>query len=227
MGIFPPGPGRGERGTVGYTERASGAGGPPRRRPPAGCPERWPMRLLSSRVNSLVRQIPARYADADGQQLQRELIDFFENAPVALHWVAEDGRILWANRAELELLGYPSEEYIGRNIAEFHADADVIADILRRLSRNETLHNYEARLRRKDGSIRRVLITSNVFWENGKFVHTRSFTRDFTERMADEEAWRRDEHARLFANWQRDYAIFMLDGDGHVLTWRTGARRLK
>ena len=34
------------------------------------------MRLLSSRVNSLVRQIPARYTDADGQQLQRELIDF-------------------------------------------------------------------------------------------------------------------------------------------------------
>src|SRR5437762_6688707 len=76
MGIFPPGPGRGERGTVGYTERASGAGGTHRRRPPAGCPERWPMRLLSSRVNSLVRQIPARYTDADGQQLQRELIDF-------------------------------------------------------------------------------------------------------------------------------------------------------
>src|SRR5439155_237745 len=89
MGIFPPGPGRGERGTVGYTERASGAGGTHRRRRPAGCPERWPMRLLSSRANSLVRQIPARYADAGGQQLQRELIDFFENAPIAFHWVDE------------------------------------------------------------------------------------------------------------------------------------------
>ena len=87
------------------------------------------MRLLSSRVNSLVRQIPARYADADGQQLQRELIDFFENAPIAFHWVDEDGRIIWANRAELELLGYTSEEFIGRPAAEFHADADVIADV--------------------------------------------------------------------------------------------------
>jgi diguanylate cyclase (GGDEF)-like protein/PAS domain S-box-containing protein len=171
---------------------------------------------------------PAPYADAGGQQLQREeLVDFFDNAPVALHWVAEDGRILWANRAELELLGYSSEEYIGRNIAEFHADADVIADILRRLSRHETVHNYEARLLRRDGSIRHVLITSNVFWENGKFVHTRCFTRDITERKAAEEALRRDEHRRVLAHWIRDYAIFMLDSNGHVMTWNTGNRLLK
>jgi diguanylate cyclase (GGDEF)-like protein/PAS domain S-box-containing protein len=159
---------------------------------------------------------------------QREaLSDFVDNAPVPLHWLAEDGRILWANRAELELLGYSSEEYIGRNTAEFHEDADAIADILRRLSRNETVNNYEARLRRKDGSIRHVLIMSNVFWENEKFVHTRCFTRDITERKADEDARRRDEHARLLDHWIRDYAIFMLDEDGHVMTWNTGARLLK
>src|SRR5437762_9895142 len=158
---------------------------------------------------------------------REELVDFFENAPVPMHWVAEDGRILWANRAELELLGYTSEEYIGRNIAEFHADADVIPDILRRLSRSETLHNYEARLRCKDASIRYVLITSDVFWENGKFVHTRCFTRDITERKAAEEARRQDEHVRLLANWVRDYAIFMMDRDGHVITWNTGAKLLK
>jgi len=185
------------------------------------------MRLLSSRADTLVGQIPAPYVDAWSRQLQRELLDFFENAPVALHWAAEDGRILWANPAELELLGYTSEEYIGRNIAEFHADADVIADILRRLSRGETLHNYEARLRSKDGSIRYVLLMCNVFRENGKFVHTRCFTRDITERKAAEEARRQDEHVRLLAHWVRDYAIFMMDRDGHVITWNTGAKLLK
>src|SRR5437588_5577031 len=192
---------------------------------------KWVRDHPSAREARLVVPSWKRETDAargsDVRPQQEELIDFFDNAPVPLHWLAEDGRILWANRAELELLGYSSEEYIGRNIAEFHADADVIADILRRLSRNETVHNYEARLRRKDGSIRYVLITSNVFWQNGKFVHTRCFTRDITERKADEDALRRDEHTRLLDHWIRDYAIFMLDGDGHVITWNTGGRLLK
>ena len=50
------------------------------------------------------------------------------------------------------MLGYAAEEYIGRNITEFHVDAPVIDDILQRLCRGESLHEYEARLRAKDGS---------------------------------------------------------------------------
>src|SRR5678815_5298475 len=71
------------------------------------------------------------------QQRERELRDFIEHAAVALHWLAEDGTILWANEAELRLLGYSREEYIGHNIIEFHADKPVILDILQRLKNNE------------------------------------------------------------------------------------------
>ena len=106
---------------------------------------------------------------------------------MAMHWVGPDGTILWANRTELDMLGVTSEEYIGRNIAEFHADKPVIEDILDRLTKNETLRNYEARLRCKDGSIRQVLINSNVLWEDNKFVHTRCVTRDITDRKQSEE----------------------------------------
>ncbi len=60
---------------------------------------------------------------------ERELADFIENASVGLHWVGADGTILWANQAELDLLGYKHEEYIGCKINEFHADRDVISDI--------------------------------------------------------------------------------------------------
>jgi PAS domain S-box-containing protein len=97
-----------------------------------------------------------------------------------MHWVAEDGTVLWANRAELEMLGYEPNEFIGKHIAQFHADADVIADILGRLSRGETLREFQARLRCKDGSVRHVLINSNVYREDGRFLHTRCFTRDIT-----------------------------------------------
>lgn len=118
------------------------------------------------------------------------LEDFVENATEGLHWVGADGKILWANRAELELLGYTREEYIGHNITEFHADQSIIQDILCRLTNQEKLHSYEARLRCKDGSIRHVLINSSAYVEDGKFVHTRCFTHDITGQKEMEHALR-------------------------------------
>ena len=128
------------------------------------------------------------------------LRDFVENASVGLHWVGSDGIILWANKTELDLLGYTREEYFGHHIAEFHADQPVIEDILVRLTGGETLLDYEARLRCKDGSIRHVLINSNTLFENAQFVHTRCFTRDITQRMQAEEALRENE-------WRLRYAM--------------------
>ncbi|MDQ3012606.1 MAG: GAF domain-containing protein, partial [Acidobacteriota bacterium] len=119
---------------------------------------------------------------------RQELADFIENAAVGLHWMDQEGIIQWANRAELEMLGYSAKEYIGRHIAEFYLDKDVIDNILTRVSGNETLHNCEARLRRKDGSICYALISSTPYRENGKFIHTRCFTRDITERRNAEDA---------------------------------------
>ena len=49
------------------------------------------------------------------------------------------------------------------------------------LNGNETLFNYEAAVRCKDGSIKTVQISSNVYRQDEKFVHTRCFTIDITE----------------------------------------------
>ncbi|GIW54656.1 MAG: hypothetical protein KatS3mg082_1060 [Nitrospiraceae bacterium] len=119
---------------------------------------------------------------------ERDLSDFIEHAAVGMYWVGPDGRIMWVNQAEADLLGYAPGEMIGRHIAEFHADRAAIDDILERLSRGETLRNYEARLRGKDGSIKYVLIDANVRWENSAFSHTRCFARDITEATKAEQA---------------------------------------
>ena len=84
------------------------------------------------------------------------------------------------------MLGYSREEYIGRPIVDFHADEEAICDILNRLQEGEQLHEYPARLRCKDGSIKDVLIDSSVMFRDGGFVHTRCFTRDVTERGTGE-----------------------------------------
>jgi PAS domain-containing protein len=56
------------------------------------------------------------------QEYGVELIDYFENAPIALHWLGCDGNIIWANKRELEMLGYTAEEYIGHPLVEFCPD---------------------------------------------------------------------------------------------------------
>jgi PAS domain S-box-containing protein len=143
---------------------------------------------------------------------RRDLEDFFENGVVGLHWVASDGRILQANQAELDLLGYSREEYIGRPITDFHVDKETIRDILARLSRGEALDKYPARLRARDGSIKYVLISSNVQFEEGRFVHTRCFTLDVTGRVAAEAARRESEERLDLAIRARGLGIF----DWHV-----------
>ena len=137
----------------------------------------------------IVRDITERRAAEHARRRsEQSLADFFENANVCLKWVGPDGIILRANRAELELVGYPAEEYVGRHVAEFHNDQPVIETILTCLTRGDILDDYGARLRCRDGSIREVLINSTVLREHGKFIHTRCVTRDVTAQRQAEKA---------------------------------------
>jgi PAS domain S-box-containing protein len=144
--------------------------------------------LLNVAANQAIIAFRSAKHLATLKRSESNLRDFFENATLGLHWVDQNGIIIWANRKELEMLGYAREEYVGHSIKEFHTDGCVIEDILARLTRGETLHEYESQLRCKDGSIRTVLIDSSVLFENGKFIHTRCFTRDITERKQAEQA---------------------------------------
>lgn len=151
------------------------------------------------------------------RQSHLDLEDFFENSAVGLHIVSGDGIIQRANRAELDLLGYTAEEYVGRHIAEFHADAPVIGEILKRLSCGERLVRHPARLRAKDGSIKHVLITSNGRFVDGRLVNTRCFTLDVTDLHHAEHALR-DSEGRLAATYNAaTIGIAEADAEGNLL----------
>lgn len=155
--------------------------------------------------------------EEEAHRKNADLEDFFENSAIGLHIVGGDGIIQRANKAELALLGYEAEEYVGRHIAEFHADAPVIGDILQKLSCGEKLDRYPARLRAKDGSLKHVLITSNSRFEAGKFISTRCFTTDVTELHEAEKA-RRDSEDRLAATYEAaNIGIAEADSAGRLL----------
>jgi PAS domain S-box-containing protein len=151
-----------------------------------------------------------RKTEAALKRREEELSDFLEHAAQGLHQVGADGVIMWANRAEMDLLGYSSGEYIGHHIAEFHADPAVIDDILSKLTGGDRLSDYPARLRCRDGSIKHVLITSNARIENGRFMNTRCFTRDVTDRVRLEEAARARMEELADADRRKDEFLAML-----------------
>jgi PAS domain S-box-containing protein len=140
--------------------------------------------VLQQKARALETEIREREkAQLALQTRETELRDFVDNAVIPMHWVASDGTIVWANRAELNLLNYEADEYIGRPISDFHADSDAIKDILERLAGKEELTGYKARLRCKDGTARIVRLYSN---QSDDFGHTRCFTIDITDRERSE-----------------------------------------
>ncbi len=154
------------------------------------------------------------------------LEDFFEHAPIGLHVVAGDGTILRANKAELELLGYSAEEYVGWHVAEFHVDKPVVEDILDRLSRGEVLDRYPARMRAKDGSIRHVLFTSNAEVLDGKLVKSRCFVLDDTDRKLAEARERETEARSQAALASVPVAVYMTDAEGRITFFNEAYEKL-
>jgi len=119
---------------------------------------------------------------------ESELVDFFVNAPIALHWLSGTGLIVWANKKELDTLGYTADEYIGRNVMEFCPDEkERVLETFSLLGSNATIQNVPFKFRSKSGDLKYFIIDSNVsYHQDGTFKHTRCFIRDDTERQIHE-----------------------------------------
>ena len=139
----------------------------------------------------LTEELHVKIAEQESTEIalevsQQGISDFIQNAQIGMHWVDIEGIIVWANQAELDLLGYDRSEYIGQPLINFHVNRAKIADIFGQLLNNRSITGIVAQMRCKDGSICDVSIDAHALFKNGVFVHARLFTRDISDKKNTE-----------------------------------------
>lgn len=135
--------------------------------------------------------------------------NFLENSPECIHLLDENGIILFANKAELTMLGYSKEEYIGRPITEFNNESYSAFNPAYFTSDNNVIINLETTLKCKDGSVKDVLVSCNAYFEENKFKRLRCFSRDITHLKRSEKLLRFLNHAgeELYASHDTKEAL--------------------
>ena len=143
-----------------------------------------------------------------------------------------EGRVLTWNRGAEAIKGYRAGEIIGKPFSRFYPPEDVQAHkperALEAATRDGRIEDEGWRIR-KDGSRfwADVVITA-VRDAQGRLRGFVKVTRDLTERRRMEEKLRRsEERSRQLVDSVRDYAILLLDTEGRVLSWNSGAQRIK
>jgi formate hydrogenlyase transcriptional activator len=182
----------------------------------------YPRKIISSRPD----EGPVRF----GQSMIEQLFDF---SPDAILFTDNLGVIRDANPRTGEMFGYSPEELIGHPV-------EMLVPQRFRGAHPRHRENYEAHPRarqmgaalnlfglRKDGSEFPVdIMLKPIETESGPAVV--SFIRDVSEQRAAQEALRQNDlRLRSILESIDEYAIYMMDPDGHILTWNAGAQRIK
>jgi PAS domain S-box-containing protein len=150
----------------------------------------------------------------------------------AIFMLDPEGHVLTWNAGAQRFKGYKADEIIGQHFSRFYP-AEALAS---------GLPDYELRVASKTGVFEdegwRVRKDGSLFWANvvitamrntdGELIGFAKVTRDLTQRRSHEEELRRsEERFRLLVEGVAEYAIFMLDPNGRVATWNSGAERIK
>jgi PAS domain S-box-containing protein len=142
--------------------------------------------------------------------------DLFDYAPVGYHELDTEGKIVWVNKTELEMLGYTAEEMIGRYIWDFYVDKEISRQaVIAKLADSKRIEkNLERVIRRKDGSVFPVLIEQLLLYDrNGNCTGLRTALQDITERKKYETEIRQmnKKLAELIATKDKFFSIIAHD----------------
>jgi PAS domain S-box-containing protein len=143
------------------------------------------------------------------------------------------GHIIQCNKSAARLFGYSASELLGRPLTilmpdRFHGRH--LAGFSRYLATQEP-HivgtSVELAGRTKEG-IEVPIELSLATWKSGEEIFFTAIIRDITERRRSQQHLREsEERFRLLVESVKEYAILMLDANGHIASWNSGAERMK
>ena len=150
----------------------------------------------------------------------------------AIYMIEPSGRIATWNAGARRFKGYEAEEIIGRNFSEFFSDEDRAAGLpMRSLATAEAEGKFETegwRIRKDGTRFWAHVIIDPVRDDSGTLLGFAKITRDISERRSAEIALAESEQRfRMLVQGVRDYALYMLDPDGRVSNWNSGAQKIK
>ena len=150
----------------------------------------------------------------------------------AIYMLDPSGVIVNWNAGAQRLKGYQANEIIGQHFSKFYTAEDrrigLPARILDTVVR-EGRYEAEGWRVRKDGSRFWASVVIDVIRsKSGELEGFAKITRDITERRAAQDALRESERQfRLLVAGVTDYALYMLDPNGIIVSWNAGAKRIK
>jgi PAS domain S-box-containing protein len=177
-------------------------------------------------IVDLTRRKLMEQALRQSEERYRKLI---ENLPYGL-LINRQNRVVYANPACLRLFAATQPaQLLGRSPFDlFHPDChpQIRERIERLLATGEPVPTVEEQIIRCDGGVVAVEVAATPF-QDDEGTAIQVILVDITERKRAEEALRAsEEHFRLLVEGVHDHAIFMLDRDGKVISWNTGAEQI-
>ena len=156
--------------------------------------------------------------------------EVFEEAAIGMATTTLTGRLIRANRALASLMGRSADDLVGVSYAQLTDEADgVVTAALDEINtRSVDVMHFEHGLPGQPDDRRVRATLAPVRDSGGRALYLFLQVQDVTvERAAAEELRRSEERFRLLVEAVEDYAIFMLDPDGHITSWNSGAQRSK
>ena len=134
-------------------------------------------------VSGIARDITnRRRAEIATRQSEEKFRGIFENLQDIYARVDRKGRITMISPSVFKRMGYTPDEVLGHEITQFFIDKEAIRRAMFKVGRNRSLRNFEASMRRKDGSERQYMFNMLMLNDepgNGSVVAV--LARDITE----------------------------------------------